>query len=97
MRVKFYTLLIGVVLFTFVVRLLSNYRYEKIIGSIETEEFSLTVGVHKSIECDNGVLLKYSPEDISGDDVILDCVSLTQVEDLQQLLEEAKQEIIKHQ
>lgn len=97
MRVKFYILLVSVVLFTFVVRLLSNYRYEKILGSVETEEFSLTVGVHKSIQCDNGVLLKYSPEDISGEDVILNCVSLKQVDELQQLLEDAKQEIIKHQ
>ena len=84
-------------LFTFVVRLLSNYRYEKILGSVETEEFSLTVGVHKSIECDNGVLLKYSPEDISGEDVVIDCVSLDQLDDLMALLEEAKEEIEKHQ
>lgn len=97
MRVKFYVLLVSFVLFTFVVRLLSNYRYEKILGSVETEEFSLTVGVHKSIECDNGVLLKYSPEDISGEDVVLDCVSLDQLDDLMALLEEAKEEIEKHQ
>ena len=97
MRVKFYVLLVSFVLFTFVVRLLSNYRYEKILGSVETEEFSLTVGVHKSIECDNGVLLKYSPEDISGEDVVIDCVSLDQLDDLMALLEEAKEEIEKHQ
>ena len=97
MRVKFYVLLVSFVLFTFVVRLLSNYRYEKILGRVETEEFSLTVGVHKSIECDNGVLLKYSPEDISGEDVVIDCVSLDQLDDLMALLEEAKEEIEKHQ
>ena len=97
MRIKFYVLLVSFVLFTFVVRLFSNYRYEKILGSVETEEFSLTVGVHKSIQCDNGVLLKYSPEDISGEDVILDCVSLKELDDLMRLLDEAKQEIIKHQ
>ena len=97
MRVKFYVLLVSFVLFTFVVRLLSNYRDEKILGSVETEEFSLTVGVHKSIECDNGVLLKYSPEDISGEDVVIDCVSLDQLDDLMALLEEAKEEIEKHQ
>ena len=96
MRVKFYVLLVSFVLFTFIVRLLSNYRYEKILGSVETEEFSLTVGVHKSIECDNGVLLKYSPEDISGEDVVIDCVSLDQLDDLMTLLEEAKEEIEKH-
>ena len=97
MRTKFYILLFSFVLLTFVIQMLSSSRYEKILGSVDTEEFALTVGVHKSVQCDNGVLLKYNPEDMSGDEVVLDCISLEQLEDLIELLKEAKKEIKKHQ
>lgn len=97
MKFKFYSFLVVGVIFTFLVRKLSNYHYEKILGQVETENFNLTVGVHSSMECNNGALIKYTPTDIAEDELVLDCLTVDHLEHFMKLLTEAKQEIGRHQ